>query len=151
LSTIALTGITIDRKVTRRSRKAAIRTKPKTSGRCDFIVSLKSFELAVKPPTSAVALSTRPIVAGTRSLRSWASAALDCASLPSPARGMSISATVRSGLTVVVIGCLNSGFAAACLRRSLMAPATWGEVTLAALTATTAGMGPPGKTFWTLL
>ena len=29
--------------------------------------------------------------------------------------------------------------------------ATCGEVTLAALTATTAGIGPPGKTFWTLL
>jgi hypothetical protein len=39
LSRIALIGITIERKVRRSSGKAAVRTKAKTSGRCDFIVS----------------------------------------------------------------------------------------------------------------
>jgi hypothetical protein len=44
---IALTGITSERKVNSSSRKAAERTKTKTSGAWDFIVSLKSVELAV--------------------------------------------------------------------------------------------------------
>ena len=77
--------------------------------------------------------------------RSSASAAVDCELLPSPASGMLTWATVRSELTSVVIGCSKSGLAAAWLRRSAIAAFTSGEVTSSALTATTAGIGPPGK------
>ena len=79
------------------------------------------------------------------SSRSAASAAVDCESLPSPASGMLTWATVRSELTSVVIGCSKSALEAAWLRRSAIAPLTSGEVTSSALTATMAGIGPPGK------
>ena len=41
---IALIGMTIERKVKSSSRNAAVSTKPKTSGRCDLVASLKSFD-----------------------------------------------------------------------------------------------------------
>ena len=78
--------------------------------------------------------------------RSAASAAVDCESLPSPASGMLTWATVRSELTSIVIGCLKCGLEAAWSRRSAIAALTSGEVTSSALTATIAGIGPPGKT-----
>ena len=44
---IAVSGITTERNVNNSRMKAAERTKTKTTGACDFIVSLKSLELAV--------------------------------------------------------------------------------------------------------
>ena len=81
---IALIGMTSERNVTSSSRKAAESTNAKTSGACDFIVSLKSFELAVSPVTSAVVLGTVPTVAGIRVFRSCANALSEAESLPLP-------------------------------------------------------------------
>ena len=61
---IALSGMTIERKVKSSRRNAAVRTKAKTIGTCALLVSLKSFDSAVKPVTSAVTPGTAPIVAG---------------------------------------------------------------------------------------
>src|SRR5436190_5578 len=148
---IAFTGMTSERKVTSSSRNAAVSTKMNTSGACDFIVSLKSFELAVSPVTSALAPGTRSTVVGMSESRSCASALLERESLPFPTTGMSTSATVCAALTLSVLGCLNSGLAAASARRAAIARATGGAVTSSARTATTAGIAWPGKIFWILL
>jgi hypothetical protein len=60
-----------------------------------------------------VAPGTVPIVDGMILSRSAASAAVDRASLPSPASGILTWATVWSELTSVVIGCSKSGLEAA--------------------------------------
>jgi hypothetical protein len=56
--------MTIDRNVKSSSRNAVPRTNPKTSGRCDLVTSVQSFDHAVKPVTSALVPGTFPIVAG---------------------------------------------------------------------------------------
>ena len=100
LSTIALIGTTIDRNVTSSSTNASPSTNANTIGRRDLIVSLKSFEPAVMPVTLTSAPGTAPIVCGTTSSRSAASAASDFASVPSPASGMSTIARSWRGLVV---------------------------------------------------
>ena len=94
---IALMGMTIERNVKSSSRNAAISTKPKTSGRCDFVTSLKSLDEAVKPVTSALTPGTDPIVAGMILSRSSSSAAFDFESVPLPAIGMLTWVTLGSG------------------------------------------------------
>ena len=66
---IALIGITIDRKVSSRSRNANRRTKPKTSGAFVCIKCLKSWDCAVKPLTPYSTPSSCPRVEGTTSSR----------------------------------------------------------------------------------
>src|SRR5829696_3736625 len=63
---IALIGITIERNVTSSRMKASESTNRNTIGRCDFIVSRKSFEEAVMPLT-ATSASSLATVAGTTS------------------------------------------------------------------------------------
>ena len=79
--------------------KASVSTKANTSGRCDFITSLKSFDPAVKPVTATSAPGSLPTVAGTTSSRSTASERSDAASVPVPLTASATVATVLSGLT----------------------------------------------------
>ena len=134
--------------MTSRSRNARPSTKANTIGRWAVIESLKSFEPAVMPVTSASTPPTLPIVAGMTSSRSVASAAFDVSSVPLPCIGMDTTSTVLSGLVLVVTGSDIWPLASA---RSLMAsmPAwTSGLVTSSAWTATSAGIGPPGNAAW---
>ena len=86
-----MSAITIERNATSRSRNANSRTKPNTSGADDFIMALKSCDLAVGPPTAYSTPGTVPTVAGRSSLRSVASAWFETALVPLPASGMSTS------------------------------------------------------------
>ena len=142
---IALIGMTIERKVKSSRRNAAVRTKAKTIGACDLLVSLKSFDSAVKPVTSAVTPGTAPIVAGMIVSRSWSTAALDLESVPLPATGMLTWITLRSGKVSSVIGGWNSGLAFARAASAAMPCLTCGVGPWSELTTTTAGIPPPGK------
>ena len=77
--------------------------------------------------------------------RSDSSAATDCASVPSPAIGMSTSATVLSGETSTVTGLWKPSLATARSVISRIAAWTSGEVTSSAFTATSAGSWSPGN------
>ena len=90
-------------------------------------------------------------MAGTTLSRSVFSACWDSASLPSPASGMLTRATVWSGLTVTSIGLFISPVARAWRFSWPISNCACGELTLSALTTTTAGSGPPGKSFCTWL
>ena len=57
-STIAVSGITIDRNVISSSRNVIVNTNANTTGRWDFIESLKSLAPAVSPATSALTPGT---------------------------------------------------------------------------------------------
>jgi hypothetical protein len=88
--------MTIDRKVTSSKTNASPRTKPKTSGRRAFIVSLKSREPEVAPPTYAWAPAARPSVAGMILLRNVDSACSEGLSVPLPTSEIVTAATVRA-------------------------------------------------------
>ena len=117
LSTIALMGMTIERKVSSSSTNASPSTKAKTIGARAFIVSLKSLEPAVQPVTFVSVPGTLPIVAGMTSWRSASSARLEVASVPLPASGMSTRAALRDALASTLIGsCIRPVASAARLR-----------------------------------
>jgi len=61
-----------------------LRTNRNTIGRCDFIVSRKSFENAVSPLTATSAPASLPTVAGTTSWRRTSIEWLEAASVPLP-------------------------------------------------------------------
>ena len=124
LSTIALSAITIDRNATRSSRNANRRTKPNTSGADDFIIELKSKDFAVAPPTAYSTPGTVPIVAGTSSFRSVASAWFETSSAPLPASGIATSNVFPSGLVSTWIGFCISPEASALAFRSAIAALT---------------------------
>ena len=111
-------------------------------------MSLKSFEPAVMPVTLTSAPLTLPIVCGTTSSRSVASAASERASVPSPASGMSTIASVWSGFVVTVTGWPKPFVSAAVCFSSAMPACTAGALTSSASTTTEAGSGPPGNLSW---
>ncbi len=112
-----------------------------------MVVSLKSFDSAVKPVTSALTPGTAPIVAGTMLSRSSASAAFDLESVPLPTIGMFTWTTLRSGKVSRVIGGWNSELAFARATMAAIPRLTCGVAPFGELTTTTAGIPPPGKTF----
>ena len=95
---IALIGITIERNVTSSRMNARLSTNRNTIGRCDFIVSRKSFDEAVMPLT-ATSASSLPTVAGTTSSRRTRTDSSEAASVPLPWTASDTTATVLSGLT----------------------------------------------------
>ena len=99
-----MTAITIERNETSISRNANRSTKPKTSG-IDLVIAavevLRVRGRAGHGVLDAVDLSDR---AGSTSLRSVASAAVEASSVPLPASGISTLATVRSRLISTSIG-----------------------------------------------
>jgi hypothetical protein len=149
LSTIALIGMTIERKVRSSRRKASPSTYAKTIGARAFIVSLKSLEPAVHPVTFASAPGTLPIVAGMTSLRSVSSARFDFASVPLPVSGTNTRAACFDALASTLIGSCIWPVASAARLRAAMPRATSGRVTSFAVTTTTAGPAPPGNVAWT--
>src|SRR5215203_1986904 len=142
---IALIGTTIERNVTSSRMNAIASTKPNTIGRFVFIVSMKSFDQAVMPPTATSVLSSLPTVAGTTSSRSTSSERFDAASVPLPLIDSVTVATVLSGLIVTLVGSESSPLAIALSCGCLIAVWTSGAVTSLALTATLAGMVSPGN------
>ena len=94
---IALIGMTIERKVKSSSRNAVASTNAKTTGRCDLVTSVQSFDPAEKPVTSAVVPGTLPIVEGMIVSRSSFTASYDLESVPSPVIGMLTAMTLGSG------------------------------------------------------
>ena len=85
---IAVSGITIERKVTSSSTNASPSTNANTNGARDFIVLLKSSVCPATPVVWVVMPGMRPIVAGITLLRSSSSASSDVASTPVPASGI---------------------------------------------------------------
>ena len=142
---IALIGTTIERNVTSSRMNAIASTKTNTIGRCDFIVSRKSFDQAVMPPTATSAFCSLPTVAGTTSSRRTSSERFDAASVPLPLIESDTIATVLSGLTVTLEGSESSPVAIAWSCSCLIAVWTSGVVTSLALTTTLAGRLPPGN------
>ena len=136
---IALIGTTIERNVTSSRMNAIASTKPNTIGRCDFIVSRKSFDQAVMPPTATSAFSSLPTVAGTTSSRRTSSEWFDAASVPLPLIESDTIATVLSGLMSTLEGSDSSPVAIALSCSCLIAVWTSGVVTSLALTTTLAG------------
>jgi hypothetical protein len=118
LSAIAFTATTIERNVVSSSTNASDRTKANTSGARDRMRSLKSFDPAVWPATSASAPSTAPTAAGRISPRSRSSAAFDRASVPLPAIGRSRG---RSSMPEFAVFIPSAGIASA--TSSAVAPA----------------------------
>ena len=110
--------------------------------------SLKSREPAVQPVARAVTPGTLPRVAGITWPRSVSSARLDAASVPLPSIGTSTRATRRDVLTSTAIGSCMRPLASAARLSAAMPAVTCGRVTSGALTTTTAGPAPPGKTRW---
>ena len=138
-------GTTIERNVTSSRMNASVSTNANTSGRCDFITSLKSFDPAVKPVTATSAPGSLPTVAGTTSSRSTASERSDAASVPVPLTARATVATVLSGLTSISTGSFSWPLASACVWRSSIAPLHLGRRDVVALTTVTAGTPPPGN------
>ena len=92
-----MSGITIERNVSRSSRNARPSTNANTSGAWDFIASLKSREPAVIPDVLTVTPGTLAIVFGITSPRSVSSARLEMSSVPLPSSGMATT-TARCDL-----------------------------------------------------
>src|SRR5439155_1163579 len=102
---IALIGITIERNVKSKSRKAKPSTNANTIGARCFIVWLKSTLAAVSPVTaSCVPAGSVASTGGITSVRRTLSARIAVASWPLPARGKSTRATVFALLTETRIG-----------------------------------------------
>ena len=112
------------------------------------MASLKSFEPAVRPVTSAWVPSTLAIVVGMTVSRRVASASSDFASVPSPCIGIDTTAASLPGLTWVVTGSDIWPEASALPVISWMPCWTAGAVTSSACTTTIAGSGPPGNAAW---
>jgi hypothetical protein len=147
---IAFNAITIDLNETSSRTNARIRTNANTIGAEPFIELPKSFEIAVSPVTPASTPSTAPTVSGTI-WRSVEIASYEVSSLPLPARGRSMRATVRSGLTSTVTGSWAAPLATACSRRSSIPSLTRGSSIEDALTTTDAGCCSPGNESWSRL
>ena len=96
--------MTIERNVTSSRMNAIESTNRNTTGRCDFIVSRKSFEPAVMPVTATSAPGSLPTVAGTTSSRRAASERSEAASVPLPLTAIDATATVFAGLTSTLNG-----------------------------------------------
>src|SRR6476661_819424 len=94
---IALTGITSEWNETSRSRNAKLRTKTKTYGAADFILSFQSFDAAVSPVTAYSTPDTLPTVSGRISVRSVSRASLETLSVPEPTSGTETRTTLPSG------------------------------------------------------
>ena len=142
-------GITIDRNVTSRRMNARPRTNANTIGRCDLIVSLKSFEPAVMPVTSVRTPRTRPSVCGItvvaevgeRRLRARVGA------VAGHRQADDREVVARVDLRPSPGWPKSSDFAAT--SRSFAIPAcTSGARTSSARTTITAGSGPPGNAAW---
>src|SRR3954467_14152017 len=88
-------------------------TKANTSGACDVMTSMKSFEPAVAPVTATSAPANRPTVAGTTSERRASSERSEAASVPLPLTESATTATVLSGLMSTVEGSESSPVARA--------------------------------------
>ena len=112
-STIAVAGITSERKVTSSSRNASASTNTKTHGARAFMRSLKSLDIAVLPVTDAFTPGSRSSVAGRTCSRRAASARLDVASVPLPATAIVTTPTARSRLRVKPNGSRSSPVASA--------------------------------------
>ena len=124
---IALIGTTIERNVTSSRMKARLSTNANTIGRWDFIVSRKSFEKAVSPPTAVSVPATLLMVVGTTSSRRASSEASEAASLPLPSMARATMATVLSGLISTDVGSCSLPVAIACSWRSAMPASTVGR------------------------
>ena len=122
-----------------------MRTNANTSGRCERMTSLKSFDPAVKPVTAVSAPGSLPTVLGTTSSRRTASDRSDAASVPVPFTPSETTATVLSGLISTLAGALSSPVAIASFWSASIAAFASGEVTSSAFTTTSAGICPPGK------
>ena len=141
-----MAAITIERKAKSRRMKAKPSTKANTNGATDFISSLKSFDSAANPPTATSAPATAPTVSGTISPRSAARAALDGPSLPLPAIGMAMFATVRVAVDVDEDRLVHqAGGEGPLLELARSPPWTSAELTFGALTTTLAGISVPGN------
>ena len=93
-STIAVPAITGERNATSISRKVTTSTNANT-GRIEWCNwSLKSTPNASCPPTATLAPDSSPKVCGTTCVRKVFSACTDAASVPFPANGTSICATL---------------------------------------------------------
>jgi hypothetical protein len=112
-----------------------------------LLVSLKSLDEAVKPVTSAVTPGTPPIVAGMILSRNSSSAAFDFESVPLPTIGILTWTTLGSGKVSIVTGGWNCGLASALATIRAMPCRTCGVGPSSDLTATTAGIPPPGNAF----
>ncbi len=132
--------MTIERKVSSRSRNASPRTKAKTIGARPFIVSLKSLVPAVSPVTAYSTPPTFPIVVGIRSFRRVFSAFRATPSPPLPEIGISIRTTVPAGLTKERIGWCICPDASASFLSSASAPCTCGLFTSVPRTTSSAGV-----------
>ncbi len=102
----------------------------------------------MRPVTGASTPGRRPSVSGMMRSRSTFSARLDVSSVPLPASGTLTCATVRSGLVTTVTGSRMRPVATARLRSSRIIAVTRRARASGALTAITAGSGPPGKAVW---
>ena len=94
-----MTGITSEWNETSRSRNAKLRTKTKTYGAADFILSFQSFDAAASPVTAYSTPETLPTVAGRMSLRRVSRASLETLSVPEPTSGTNTRTTLPSGET----------------------------------------------------
>ena len=145
MSTIALAATTIERNATSISMNANRSTKPTTGARFDFSSAAWSFHSAVRPVTPAWASGSAPTVSGTIVSRRSRNAAFEAASVPFPAIGTVMFATVPARFVSTVIG--SNARPPASARRSSCAIAARaaGVRTLDALTTTFAGSAVPGK------
>ena len=125
--------------------KAKRRTKATTGGRFDLSASASSLHFAVCPVTPACASGSAPTVSGTTSLRNIRNEAFEAASVPFPAIGTVMFATVPALLTSTVMGSNARPLASACRSSSAIALCTVGVVTLGASTTTLAGRAEPGN------
>src|SRR5918997_1720751 len=114
-------------------------------GSFNVMCSVEPCHRAPMRETPASAFATAPTVAGTISSRSSSTAAIDWLSVPLPAIGIEMLATVASLETAMVIGPCIRLLARARVSSSAIALRTAGVSTLGTFTTTFAGRADPGN------